>query len=180
MTTGTRYVPIQISQMQALLEHDMGFRRADESTSWEAIWSRQVATKGGRTFPYTVKVYSSVDLRTNVSRDSGEDAIRLVLKDDVTGYAVKAAEKRVFRTKSALVNLRERARELFQEVVAGPHCPKCGALMKARRGGPGNHWFLGCSHYNPDKSWHCTGTRRVSELSVDQKVAFGIPTDTTS
>lgn len=174
---GERYVPIQLSQMQGLLETEMGFIRADESNVWEMIWVRDVTTKSGQEFPYQIKVYSTIDRRTNVSRDSGEDAIRLILKDKITGRPVKTAEKRVFRTKNALVNTRQRARELFLHVLEGPHCPKCGALMAARTGGPGKHTFVGCTHYGPENPWHCKGTREVRDLTLAQKVSLGIPTD---
>lgn len=163
---GERYVPITHTEMADLLERDMGFHRADESTCWEMIWVRDVETRSGQKFPYQVKVYSTIDLRTRVTRECGQDAIRLVLIDTITGRPVKKADKRVFRTMNALINLRKRARDLFKYVIEGPHCPKCSSVMVKRTGGPGNHEFWGCSHYAPNNPWHCTGTRQLEQAAA--------------
>lgn len=160
---GTRYVPIEQGQMEQLLQTEMGFTRADEGNCWEMIWVRDVVTTSGHAFPYQIKVYSTIDIRTKMSRDSGTDAIRVVLMDKVTGYPVKSAEKKVLRTKSALINTRERARELFRHVLEGPHCPKCSALMVKRKAGPEQHEFWGCTHYAPKNTYHCNGTRKVEK-----------------
>lgn len=163
----SRYVPFTREQATALLEQEMGFTLLNEPNCWELVWGRDVVTKSGHAFPYLIKVYSTVDMRTGRTRECGADAIRLVLFDKVTGFPVKKAEKRVFRTKSAFDNIRARARELFAEVLKGPHCPKCGSLMVQREGGPRKRPFLGCSHYAPGRSHHCNGTREIE----DQKAA---------
>lgn len=164
--TNTRYVPISQADMENLLEIEMGFTRADQDTSWEMIWEREVVTKKGVHYPYKIVVFSTIDRRTGWSRDCGTDAIRLVLMDTVTGRpcAVKGTPKpRVFRTKNALVNLRQKARDMFRFVLENHTCPNCNALMVKRRGGPNNHEFYGCSHFAPGNRHHCTGTKRIPQ-----------------
>lgn len=160
---GERYVPIRYEDIREVLEDLMGFERRDDDRCWEMIWVRPVITKSGVRFPYEIKVYTTVDIRTEVSRDVGTDAIRVVLMDTVTGRPVKKAEKRVFRTKNALTNLRERCRDMFKHVMQGPHCPKCSSLMVVREGGPGKHKFWGCTHYAPKNSYHCNSTMPCNE-----------------
>lgn len=158
---GARYVPIVEAEFAALMA-EMGFGEIKIPGTYERVYQRQVATKGGKLFPYAVRVYSSIV--GNDSRGVGEDAIRLVLIDMETDRPLKKAESRVYRTKSALENTRERARELFAMVIKNI-CPDCGekhgGFMRRRTGRNGD--FMGCSRYP-----HC---RRTHPVVVDEPTA---------
>ena len=156
----SRYVEIKYDKMAQTLE-DIGFSAVNVSGCVEYVWERQVEDTAGKEFPYTVRVYSSVDKRTNTTRDCGADAIRVVLMDLETGRAMKLktgkgkAGQRIYRTKSALINLKARCREYFVKVIQDG-CPECGAVMAERAGKFGN--FLGCTKFPA-----CKGTRKIED-----------------
>lgn len=160
--SGSRYVPISETEMRDLLETQMGFEQIRLDGTIELVFQRQVSSKSGKTFPYAVRVYSSIAY--GGSRECGEDAIRVVLVDLETGRAMKVlgegkgkAGKRIYRTKSAMTNLRERCRDYFRHVFSHS-CPKCGKVMAVRTGRNGK--FLGCSNY-PE----CDGTKQLEEAA---------------
>jgi len=155
----SRYTEIRHDEMADLLE-GIGFEPRNQSGCVEYVWERNVVSKSGKTFPYAVRVYSSVDKRTGVTRDCGADAIRVVLMDLESGRAMKLktgkgkAGQRIYRTKNALPTLKERCREYFVKVIQDG-CPKCGAVMAERAGKNGS--FLGCTKYPV-----CKGTKPIS------------------
>lgn len=156
----TNYVPIDFQTMKKALVDDMGFSIHDDPCG-EYVFRRPVITKSGIEHPYTLLVYSSVDRRTGWTRDSGADAIRVVLIDNVTGNPARPSPKRVHRTKNALNNLRERCRAEFSFVLNSPRCPKCGSVMVEKENRKTGHKFLSCSRFAPKKEHHCTGTRDI-------------------
>lgn len=148
----TRYVPISENEMRNLM-NSMGFEVVTEAGSSELVFERKVETRSGKTYPHSVRVYSSV-IPGSVSRECGEDAIRIVLFNADTGRPVKQeGKKRIYRTKNALNNLKERCREIFKNVMTNA-CPKCNHVMVARKGKHGD--FMGCTNY-PD----CKETKRI-------------------
>lgn len=160
-----RYVPISEDEFTRAMDA-IGFRKENQPGFWEMSWVRDVVTKSGREFPYLIRVDSTIDLRTGMSRETGEDAIRLTVIDKVTKRPASGDDfrERAFRTLNALSNTTDKARALFKAVVAGPHCPKCGSLMVQRCSkAPGAVPFWGCTHYAPKNEWHCTGTMPVGE-----------------
>lgn len=154
----SRYVAITHTAMAAQLE-GIGFFPLNLSGCVEFVWQRNVESKSGKHFPYAVRVYSSVDKRTGMTRDCGADAIRVVLMDLESGRALKLksgkgkAGQRIYRTKNALPTLVERCREYFGKVIHDG-CPKCGSVMAERAGKNGN--FLGCTKYPA-----CNGTKKL-------------------
>ncbi len=148
----SRYVEITYDQMAHLLEEEMGFHQIYHQRCGEFVWSRKVETKSGQSFPYAVTVYSSVDRTTRTTRNCGDDAIRVVLVDLETGKAMKLrsekgkAGQRIYRTKNALSNLKERCREYFHQVIYN-RCPLCGSVMVERTKRATGEKFYGCSHY---------------------------------
>lgn len=155
------YVEISKAEMNKTLE-DCGFVETDyrfDLMAQEEVWERQVVSSTGKEFPFTVVIYTTIDKRTGVSRKVGGDAIRLILWDDKAERPIMASEKRVFRTKSALSNMKERARELFRFVFEAPLC-ECGGIMVERCSKkPGAKPFLGCSRFSPNGKLHCAKTR---------------------
>ena len=86
-----RYVQRTDSEVRHLLEEKMGFSETEYTADrlglekyipWERVWERQVVTKSGKEFPYWIVCYSTVDRRTDVTRDVAKDAIRFVLLSD--------------------------------------------------------------------------------------------------
>jgi len=161
--SGSRYVEIDETEMRDLLESEMGFTQVRIDGTYELVFERQVETKGGKTFPYKVRVYSSIF--GGASRGCGEDAIRVVLVDMETDRPMKImgegkkgkAGRRIYRTKSALTNLRDRCRDYFRHVMLNS-CPKCGKVMAIRKGKNGD--FLGCTGY-PE----CNGTKQLKNAA---------------
>lgn len=155
-----RYVEISETEMTALMEDEMGFDREFPPGTTEIVWQRQIESKSGDKFPYAVRVYSSVAYGS--TRGCGEDAIRVLIINLDTGRPIKLtpqkgkAGKRIYRTKSAMSNLRTRCREFFAYVInPANQCPDCNSLMVSRKGKFGE--FLGCTNY-PD----CRGTRKIN------------------
>lgn len=160
----TGYVPISKGKMNDTLIHDMGFTISDTDRAGEMVYVRDVITKSGVEFPYQIKVYSTVLWNTGWTDDVGQDAIRVVLLDKVTNRPAAGKQKRVNRTKNALVNLRARCRDLFKQVLEAPKCPCCGAIMIERENRKTGHKFLSCSRYAPGKPYHCVNTSELPQI----------------
>jgi hypothetical protein len=168
---GSRYVPITLAQMDDLLVTRCGFTRYTRSGTMEYLYERKVVFKDGTSLPMKVRVYSSVHLSDGVTREVGEDAIRVQLVNAAVpadkfpdGLPIKKSEfkqakKTIYRTQNALTNLYDACRNMF--VVADAiSCPKCGAALKKRKSRDNNE-FYGCSMFPT-----CNGTRRLEEVVV--------------
>lgn len=148
------YTEITESEMESLLCDELGFRRAvtfGEGAN-ERVYDYSFDTKSGERL--ALVVYSSIDERSGVSRDSGNDAIRVVLMwRDTEGFEWKAigSTKRVNRIGTWRKNLRKRLSN-WKNMLEG-RCGDCGAPLTVRRGQHGK--FLGCVRYN---SSDCTYT----------------------
>tara|TARA_B100001013_G_scaffold289958_1_gene189783 strand:+ start:36 stop:551 length:516 start_codon:yes stop_codon:yes gene_type:complete len=159
------YVEITLDKFKQEIEGEMGFTciNANKGSmndrggyAEEYIYERVVKHYNsedmmqalrGDGFRYAIRVYSSVDRRTNTTRDSGQDAIRVTLYDLFKERPVRV-EKRVNRTQNALVNMRTRAREMWQYVSSKSNtCPTCKSLLVKRTAKRTKKQFLGCSNY---------------------------------
>ena len=143
---GSRYVPISREQFTAQMDK-AGFCSVAVPDCLEMVFERQIVWHT-TPLPYAVRVYSTIDVRTDDSRDCGADAIRVVLIERSTTVLGKviAAQRKVLRTKSALENTLERARELWRYALNRDHyCGRCQALLVERESKHGK--FFGCSHY---------------------------------
>ena len=107
------YVEIDIEEFRGMVETDMGFKcingGEDGGRAKEYIYERIVQHRNeddfmsalrGDKFRYAIRIFSSIDKRTNVTRNSGQDAIRVTLYDLIKDRPVRV-EKRVHRTKNA-------------------------------------------------------------------------------
>lgn len=141
------YTEITESEMDDVLCDELGFHKTATfgEGSKEKVYDYQFDTKSGERL--AIVVYSSIDERTGVSRDSGNDAIRVVLMwRDTEGFEWKAigSTKRVNRIDTWRKNLRKRLSN-WTDMLEGK-CKACGAPLTIRRGQHGK--FLGCVRYN--------------------------------
>jgi hypothetical protein len=90
-----------------------------------------------------IKVYSTIDVRTNCSRNIGADAIRTLAYYRDKQLFHKATK--TLRLKTWQNNLENKIKEIVSKIEAVPVCPICGALMIERNGRNGLFW--GCSKY---------------------------------
>lgn len=147
---GERYVEVTSQQVACILG-PAGFVKKNEAGCLEEVYFRDINNV------FAIKVYTSVHLNTGVSRAVGDDAIRLVLWDKIANMPVKKAEKRVFRTKNAMENMKERARDLWRFVQNSKRCD-CGGLLVERTSKTGKK-FCGCSRFGAkDEKFHCKKT----------------------
>lgn len=152
-----RYVPISREQFTNRMK-EAGFQEVQLPGCLEVVFERQVVRQpkagcgcmspvGGdvpKHYPYKVRVFSTIDVRSDDSRECGTDAVRVLLVSTTTGKPL-AVERKVLRTKSCLDNTLERCRELWRWVLDPKHHCKCGGLLVERTGKFGD--FLGCSNY---------------------------------
>jgi hypothetical protein len=136
---------------------EIGFKEVSLPGTWEHVWEREILCRlsQGR---YKVRILSSVDMQTGVTRDRAADAIHVLLLDTNRNDRV-VLNLRVNRTERALTNTVKRAREAYGYVSAHPehHCT-CGSLMVVRQSKRGE--FLGCTNY-PE----CKETRRIAQAA---------------
>lgn len=137
------YTEISKSEMEDLLVHELGFSSVvDVNNAREEIYEYSFSTKSGEDL--AIRVYSSIDVRTGKSRDSGSDAIRVVLMwKDGSEWRAIGSSKRVHRIQTWRKNLRKRLSN-WKDMVKG-ECSRCGAPLRVRKGKHGK--FLGCSRY---------------------------------
>lgn len=142
------YVEVTRNRFESEM-NDMGFSHIRIPGTLEMVFERIINND------FAVRIYSSIDPRTGVSRKVGADAIRVLLFNKTKDRGVKV-EKRVNRTGTedgVLTRTRDRAREVWGWYTKN-QC-SCGGVMVERKGPKGK--FLGCSNY-PD----CKNTAQVS------------------
>ena len=120
----------------------IGFEAVDLENVFEYVWERKIVT---RKYPdrFIVRIYSSISKNTNETRETGSDAIRVMLFDTVLDKPVK--DWTVYRTKNAKSNVIARARDAWGYVIDSNHHCSCGSLMVQRSSRHGN--FFGCTTY---------------------------------
>ncbi len=130
------------SQWSAPLKEYVYFRNIVRDTPEETM-----AILGGKTPKYSIRIYSSIDIRTNESRDSGKDAIRVILYDNDREQGV-GVSKRINRTENALGRMLKAGREVWK-IGANPatKCPQCGFQLVERTNKFNGNKFMGCSGY---------------------------------
>jgi hypothetical protein len=148
-----KYVNITIEEMDAFLA-PQGFvvvdlRKIDPNDNTrEVVYGKRVDTDGHL---LTLRIYTGIV--AGESREVGADAIRVniftrkLVPDENTQQMVMRSvkiggSKRVHRVVNWRKNLQERL-DRWQENLKT--CPKCGNLMKVRKGRNGE--FLGCMGY---------------------------------
>lgn len=149
-----RYREITYTAFKALMD-EMRFRQVDLSNTMEFVFehSVQCSLTANALDRFKIRIMSSVDVRSNVTREVGSDAIRVLLLDmqptgKEPGQTKIVMDWSVHRTTNALSNTRERAREAYGYVSKHPehHC-SCGSLMALRTTKKTGSTFLGCTAF---------------------------------
>lgn len=109
-------------------------------------------------------VFSSIKIRgtdAELSRDYGDDAIRLVVINLLTGKVI-GSSSHTKRTKGWEVRLKDKIREMILSIYASPAC-KCGRKTILKTNKTDNTEFWGCQYYGNgctntgiryDTEWH--------------------------
>lgn len=104
-----------------------------------------------------LRIYSTIDKRTDRARGKGKDAIRTVIWHSSLSRPMGGRVK-TLRIESWCKNLKKKIRSIMDEFDDySKQCPKCGGWMVIREGKYGE--FLGCSNY-PD----CKNTENVEDV----------------
>ena len=156
------YRPFSHAEFQSWMEA-IEFKPVDVPGALEYAYQRDILCKrvADRLDRFKVRIMSSVDMRTGMSRDVGGDAIRVLLLDThlqtQNGSTRIVADWTVNRTVGARENTIQRARDVWGYVSEHPehHC-SCGALMAVRKGRNGK--FLGCTAFPT-----CTKTKPIED-----------------
>lgn len=99
------FKPLDEHEFRTLMEQRMGFHQVTLRGTSELAWERSIPrTK------YAVRIYSSIV--SGITRDRGQDAIRVCLVDLTTNRVVRS--QRVNRTSQALRHMRERAGDMWR------------------------------------------------------------------
>jgi len=130
-----RYVPISIAEFKAVMT-EMGFEDIEVPGNYEYVFERKMNEPR-----FSVRILSSISLSNGMTRDSGEDVIRVMLYDHVLDRP--SYNETIKRTKNALSTLRNRAREAW--VYKNHHKCQCGAIMTLRMSQTKH--FFGCTAY---------------------------------
>jgi len=91
-----------------------------------------------------IRIYSSIDIKTQDSRSIGEDAIRCVLLDSKSNKPLDKG-KRTNRMTNWREHLTEKLDKLREESSKVKFCKTCGSAMQEREGKNGS--FFGCTRY---------------------------------
>lgn len=138
-----RYVEIDKEYFETLVIKEMGFEVIPMPNTFEVVYTRKIDDN------YSMYIYSSIDKATGITRNCGDDAIRIVIgyRDENNNIKLTSFLKRVYRTKSALPNTLTKSRELWKEFKHAPRCNKCGNLLVERRNSKTNEKFMGCVNW---------------------------------
>lgn len=118
----------------------------EKDYDWTQEWVYETDSSEGK---FIMRVYSSVDKRSNESREKDSDAIRLVVLDDDSGRPVMK-EKRTNRIKTWKKNLKKKISNISDRKDELNFCDKCGRVMLILENDDGDK-FLGCSGWAPDE-----------------------------
>jgi len=94
-----------------------------------------------------IKVYSSVKKIVDLSRPSGEDAIRIVLASTADAKPVRGKFTIIKRTGTWRRNLKLRVSEAIGSLGENMECPRCKNRILLKRNSIDNSQFLGCSSF---------------------------------
>lgn len=151
------YVRITREEFEDFLSEHYGWENLSVSGEY-AKFNRELVyqIKGIGNEDLQLRVYSSVDKRTDKARDKGSDAIRTIIWSLELDRPI-GGRTRTHRIHTWRKNLKKKIDSLLDEWEDNVHrCGECGNWMVKREGEYGE--FLGCSAY-PD----CDNTRHIDD-----------------
>jgi hypothetical protein len=110
---------------------------------WANEYIYENESENGR---FSIRVYSSIDKRTDKAREKGSDAIRVTVIDNESDRPVMK-EKRVNRIKTWPKNLQKRIDKVRNSKGDLTFCCECGSLMVVRKRKKDGGKFWGCTSY---------------------------------
>lgn len=154
-----QYVERTKDDFDALLIERLKFEVIDIPGCNEIVYQRN-STR----IPWGVRVYSSVHVRSGLTRDCGDDAVRVVMVDLESGKPRKVmgegrkskAGRRINRTQGAMKNLEKRVKQYLLLGTEKYLCPTCGGLMAVRQSRTSDFKFLGCTNWEPGGDAHAS------------------------
>lgn len=170
------YVPFNLNQFEQFLrDSNIPFVRRTIPGTYEHVFDIPVVGKSGTKYPATVRIHSSIQLGEDMTREVGDDAVRItVLRSDKTnerfpdGLPVKEIKYGAFRTKNCFTNTRERVRLAYGQAMR-QSCPNCGTLMMKRVNKRDNSSFYGCSNYRYDDPNSCKAVQSVAWVEKGER-----------
>jgi len=139
----------EFEEVLAETKHD--WERKDYK--WTKEWVYETKSENDT---FVMRIFSSVDKRSNKSRPKDSDAIRLVVLHNEKEWPVMK-EKRTNRIKTWSKNLKKKIRNVESRKDELNFCGECGGLMLIKKAKDDGDKFFGCSNY-PD----CTNTESLS------------------
>ena len=133
----------------ALEKSELDFTRYDYDWTYEWVYD---AISENATF--LCRVYSSIDKRTNESRDKDSDSIKIAVLHTKTQQPV-FSEKRTNRIETWEKNLLNKLNNVKTKQSDVDVCSECGSIMVIRESSSGDR-FKGCTGY-PD----CKNTKSI-------------------
>ena len=123
-----RYTTITLEEMETFLAQK-GFRRMQLPGVFELVFGKRVDQDGHE---LTIRVYTTVDASSGMSREKGSDSIKVCLWQRKEGrIRMVGMEARVLRTQGWRANL-GRHLDYFQKLIP-PLCLSCKEFMVARK-----------------------------------------------
>lgn len=145
----TGYESITESEFVAFLEEVAAFERVTPPQTKELVFDLPLPADY-----LSIRIYSSIDKRSGVSRKCGSDAIRCVIWNHDIEEPV-GGRVRTHRIETWRSNLRPKIKSLYGQWREFDRiCEECGSVMCVR---DANGGFFGCTSY-PD----CTHTEPLS------------------
>ena len=92
-----------------------------------------------------IKIFSSIV--NGLSREVGDDAIRILVWCPISNLPVKSSEARVYRIETWAKNLRERILKVKADIQCMKKCKTCGAFLVERVNSQTTEKFWGCLNY---------------------------------
>jgi len=143
-TSKRRYVKPTKEEFEEFLESiDLEFHLEQDSPGQELVYDAPGVYE--KEDSVVLRVYSTLDPRTEEARGKGNDAIRCVIVDTRGNYPLHG-KKKTLRIETWRKNLRKKIEELSSN--SGEYikmCSECGSLMAIREGKYGE--FYGCTSY---------------------------------
>jgi len=94
-----------------------------------------------------IKVYSSVDKRSGISRPNGEDSIKVVAARIEDLKPVRPKYSYIQRVDSWKKNLTDKLIEVKKDILKSPICERCGSLKTIKTNSKDGSKFYGCPRY---------------------------------